>query len=492
MIDKEYLKSKIGIRDVIEDDVQEFRRVNNGFKCKCPKHNDKNPSMFVNPNANLFYCYTCKEGGDIFSYLKFKRGMEFPTAIRYLQERFNIQPKERPQKNLEALLAETASFYEASISPLAKGFLRRRAVNEDTAKAMQLGSNPEGDSYSLTNHLVKKGFGKDTMLESGLVKMGDNGRLYDHLRNRLVFPIKDGSGRVVSFVGRTLGTSPKDMEHKYLNTCLTRMFHKKEALINVHSLNNQAPVTVVEGPLDVAAIIQSGDNHVVGIMQACVTVEQARILSGKTECVRLCLDADFGGSSGISKSIKNLLGQGLLVDVTTLPSGYDPDQLIREKGAAAFRKALAQSVDWYDYVTAKHENANDPRSRLSLAREMSGYITEIQAPILKELYWNHLAADLGIPKSVLRSEMKDDSHQVSKEQLLIDLCEMPKHLLPDQEFDTLVSITEKEFGLGMVPFVFSSETELDRRLRYAPDEQHNYLRATFEVYQPIAAHQVTR
>lgn len=315
----------------------------------CPFHAEKTPSFSVDPERQLFYCFGCRTGGNVFTYVMRRDGRTFPEALAYLAERAGI-PLEgetgRPGRRarLLAVLAEAARRYRAWLADSERGraaraYLHERGVPAEWAERFELGYAPDGwDALAVA--LDRAGFTVEEAVEAGVLVRRAQGGAYDRLRHRLVFPIHDPDGRVVGFGGRALGGE----EPKYLNLPDTPVFQKGQVLFGARWAREAwrtAPPVVVEGYFDVLAAHRAGVTSAVASLGTALTADHARYLARFADRVILCYDRDAAGAEAAARAFVVLAQTGLSVYVMEVPVGKDLDESLARAGPEAIRRAYA-------------------------------------------------------------------------------------------------------------------------------------------------------
>lgn len=380
MFPKPFLASVLERTDLVElvGASVKLKRSGSEWRGYCPFHKEKTASFFVSPTKQFFHCFGCGAHGDAFSWLMDHDRLEFREAVEMLAQRAGLAvpadaapARERgngdEQQRLLGLLERAAGLYRTWLAKhpgrkAARTYLLERGVSAEMVERFGLGFAPGGNA--LLRALREGGATVAALLAAGLVAEKD-GRTYDRLRGRLVFPIRDQRGRVVGFSGRALG----DTQPKYLNTPETAVFHKGHELYGLPEVlqANRRPerLAVVEGPLDVIALHQAGLPWAVATQGTATTKTQLTRLLRLTPEVVFCFDGDPAGRAAVWKAVQLALphvGGGSTVRFLLLPEGHDPDSLVRAHGAEALLTRLADarllSDALFDHLTAKHDPAS--------------------------------------------------------------------------------------------------------------------------------------
>ena len=361
------LKQKSDIVEVIGSYVALDRKGGNHWAC-CPFHHEKTPSFAVNEGEQFYHCFGCKESGDVVKFVQEIESTDFMGAVRILAARakmtvpesnFDTEDAARKKKKRDAMakiLLDSARFY---LSNLYSGderadkylqYIQNRGLAPTTVKKFGLGASL--DFYSLPDYLAGKGYFKEDLVDSGVLAVSEkDGRLYDALGERLIFPIINSFDEVIGFGGRKL---EKTKFGKYKNTKETMLFDKSKTLYNVNLLKKLkreqqvSEIIFVEGYMDTISLYQAGFKNVVATMGTALTKEQARMAKRYTDTVLISYDGDFAGQSADVRGLGILKEAGLNVRVVPMPDGLDPDDVAKQ-GKDAYQKCLDAAMPVIDY-----------------------------------------------------------------------------------------------------------------------------------------------
>ncbi|MHB0938396.1 MAG: DNA primase [Armatimonadota bacterium] len=348
----------------------------------CPFHQEKSPSFGVDPQKGFWHCFGCGKGGDAFNFLMEIEHLDFGEALERLAERAGIHPimqldapkrKEERDFLFEVNAATAAAFRKAlqgSTGAKARAYLENRGITAEHAARFGLGYAP-AQWDALTKHLTERGFSSDVLTKADLARSNERG-LYDRFRNRLMIPIHDRQGRVVAFGGRALSSEDQP---KYLNTGDTPVFSKGRLLYALHlaidGMKKRERAIVTEGYFDAIACHLAGFTETVATLGTALSDDHVRELRRFAEKIYLVFDADSAGINAALRGQAMFRAAGTEVRIVRLPSGHDPDTLIREQGAEAFEaclaNALAPTAFELERLVAQHP-AKDTESRLRLFR----------------------------------------------------------------------------------------------------------------------------
>ncbi|MDT8440216.1 MAG: DNA primase [Desulfuromonadales bacterium] len=393
------------------------------FQGLCPFHQEKSPSFNVNPPRQIFHCFGCGVGGNVFSFLMRMEGLSFPEAVRRLAEQVGIEiveeeltPQQRQERDQREVLfrinSVAAEFYRDQLLQAPSGaagrrYLRQRGYDGDTVRAFDLGFAPDAWS-TLTAFLATQGFAAADVQRSGLTRSGRQERGdYDLFRNRLLFPIHDPQGRVVAFGGRVLDASLP----KYINSPESPIYHKGQTLYGLYqakeAMRQAGDVLVVEGYFDVLALHRAGFANCVATCGTALTAEHARLLKRFADRVLLVFDQDAAGRQATFRAMDVLLPGGLDVVTVNMPGGADPDSLILEEGVDRFRDCLQSARPVLD-VFLDAQLAGQPASvegRVRAAEEVLTRIRRLPNELQRDLYRKRLAEATGLDEGLLRSRI---------------------------------------------------------------------------------------
>ncbi|MGE5587339.1 MAG: DNA primase [Clostridia bacterium] len=416
------LRAKSDIVEVISGYVA-LKQAGRTYKGLCPFHTEKTPSFVVSPEKQLFHCFGCGAGGDVFSFVMKAENLGFAEAVRLLADRAGVVIDEGTQGTAEARERQRA-VYEAneaaceyfehvlSKSPEAenaRAYLKRRGLVDEIVAQFRLGyALPSWDA--LLRALAKRKIARETLLEAGLVVPGkDPGSCYDRFRARLMFPICDPSGRVIGFGGRV----HDDSVPKYLNSPETALFKKGRNLYGLHlakdSIRRESAAVVVEGYMDAIAAHQHGFGNVVASLGTALTEEQARVLRRYAPAVVIAYDADAAGATATVRGMEILADAGLAVRVASLPEGEDPDATLRRGGAEALARVLADAKPLIDYklhLAISSSDLGTVEGRVRGAREAARVIATIGSAVERSEYTRKAASELEIDPEALSRDVE--------------------------------------------------------------------------------------
>ena len=424
----EQVRAASDIVDVIGGYVP-LKRNGANFTALCPFHKEKTPSFNVNPHKQIFHCFGCHKGGDVFTFVKDYENIGFTDAVRRLAERAHIvletekNPGAQQARHIKDTLLQIheqitqrwqAALANEAAGQIARDYLAKRGVTDEAQKLFRLGYAP--DAWDDTVNWAKsKSYEFATVEQGGLIirKEGSD-RFYDRFRGRLIFPICDEQGRVIGFSGRVLSGDEKTA--KYVNSPETPIFTKgkvffgldksKRPLLDAHS------AIVCEGQLDLIACYMAGVQNVVAPQGTALTNDHARILKRYVDEVVLCFDSDNAGQNAAVRSLDGLLASGLAVRVATVPATHDPDSFIKQFGGGAFRELTDKAEGFFDYYLTRLCATNDfatDKGRVAILQGMAEALRKTGNDVLLDKYAQKTAMRLGVAADSVRSEFKKHS-----------------------------------------------------------------------------------
>jgi len=420
----EQIRAANDIVDVVGSYIP-LKRNGANFVCLCPFHREKSPSFNVNPSRQIFRCFGCGKGGDVFSFVKEYESLDFMEAVRRLAERaripleFDDNPAAQAQRSIKDQLlklheAITVRWQNClateAAGEVARAYLAKRGVSGDAVKEFRIGAAPESWDDTV-NWAKSKGFAPELCEQAGLILRRDSGGWYDRFRGRLMFPICDEQGRVIAFSGRILQGDEKSA--KYVNSPETPIFTKGRVLFALdkakRAILDAGHAVVAEGQLDTIACHAAGIRNVVAPQGTALTGDHARILKRYVDEVVLCFDGDKAGRSAAVRALDDLLSSGLAIKVASIPPPDDPDSFIKSKGADAFRTVLGRAQGFFDFylqhLCAENDTSSD-RGRLVVLRSMAESTRKTGNAVLVDTYAQRTAQRLGVDVGSVRTEFK--------------------------------------------------------------------------------------
>ena len=394
-------------------------RKGNSYFGICPFHDDKNPSMSVSDSVKMFNCFSCNTKGNVITFVSKYENISIDQATIKLAERLGMKISANTSKEalkyerLEKIMDEASNFYSFYLHNSEEGtaaieYLHKRGINDEIIKKFRIGLAPSL-SDGLYQFLIKKGFSELDLIELGLVKQGDNGKIHDVFRVRVMFPLASSSGKIVGFSGRIYTESN---QAKYINSNENVIFHKGEVLYNLHNAALPArqanKIYLFEGFMDVIAAYRAGITNGVATMGTALTKEHIQNIFSITKNIVLCFDGDEAGIKAMRRSAKMLSAQNVIPEAVVLPNNLDPDEYIKEYGASQLETYLiskAKPVYYWLYQLAYQKVIkNDISSIENFKHTVFEFLSEINQETIKEHYLNQISLDLGIDIISLRKD----------------------------------------------------------------------------------------
>jgi DNA primase len=422
---REQVRAASDIVDVIGASLP-LKRAGTNFVTLCPFHKEKSPSFNVSPSKQIFHCFGCHAGGDVFKFVQQYENVSFPEAVQRLAERARIpfetesNPAARESRGLKDALLQLHEavcqrwqqcLAKEPAGEVARAYLAKRGVTPDAVAEFRLGAAPEAWDDTV-NWAKGKGFDPGLCEQAGLIiRKEDSGRPYDRFRGRLMFPICDEQGRVIAFSGRVLSGDEKVA--KYVNSPETPLFTKGKVLFALdrakRAILDAGHAIICEGQLDTIACHTAGIRQVVAPQGTALTSEHARILKRYVDEVILCFDGDQAGRKASIRSFDGLLGSGLAVRVASIPAPDDPDSFLKQHGAESFRGILARAEGYFDFLLKhlclENDSATD-RGRMTIVRELAEAVQKTGNAVLVDTYAQKAAQRLGVNVESVRAEFR--------------------------------------------------------------------------------------
>jgi DNA primase len=397
-----------------------LRPAGSRLKGLCPFHQEKTPSFSVDPKQQLFYCFGCQTGGDLFKFVMLYERVGFTEALEQLAHRFGIplpSTAQREDDGTERLLRlnQTAQLYfqarlrDTDGPSRGRDYLAQRGLDETTVERLALGYAPETWD-ALRNHLAGKRFTADEMLRAGLVLPRKTGAgEYDRFRDRLIFPIRDLLGRTIGFGGRSVG----DGTPKYINSPDTPVYTKGEHLYGLdqarEAIRHEGFAIVVEGYLDLAAVVQAGIHNVVATLGTAFTPAQSRLLARFTQRVVFSYDGDAAGASATERPLGLLLERGFDVRVAELPDAQDPDDYIRDHGGGAYVQVVRNAPAYIEFLIHREARSRDLTrldERVAAVNALLPHLARVANAIERASWAERLADVLHIDNQLVLQELR--------------------------------------------------------------------------------------
>jgi len=419
----EEIKSRLNIVDIVGEYVR-LTKAGSHWKGICPFHHEKSPSFMVNEEKQIFHCFGCTKGGDVFSFVQEIESMEFREVLKILAEKAGVtleeykggkQAPDNKKRIIEALELAT-KFYETQLwKGVGKdnilGYLHARGISDESVHNFRLGYAPTGWD-NISKFLIERGFSLDEIEKTGLLVKKENGAgAYDRFRDRIMFPIMDIMGSVIGYSAR-VSPGGDESQAKYVNTPETIVYHKGKALYGLSHAKNDIKkknyVLLVEGNMDVIASVQAGISNTVAVSGTALTGDQITMLKRYTENIAMLFDMDSAGQQAVQKSADLCLQKGVNVKIVTLTDGKDAADVVA-KDPALLLEAVKKSVLAMEYFFAEALNKYDKKTadgKLHIAKEVLAHVTNIESQIEKAHWIKKIAHEVDVEEKVINDVLK--------------------------------------------------------------------------------------
>lgn len=443
----EQIRNKVDLVELVREHLPNLRQSGRNYKALCPFHPEKTPSFMVSPEKGIFHCFGCGVGGDIFGFLMRIENITFFEAIKKLATRGGIKIKEeildrefreidKERKFFYQIYEDTSLFYhwylsESEEARIAREYLKKRGISWETTKKFRLGYAPLRSDI-LEEALKRKGYSLEHLVKAQLLNFSqEKNRHYDFFSGRLIFTICDSRGRTIAFGGRILNGEKGTNLPKYLNSAETLIFSKSRTLYGLaqaaKAIHSENQALICEGYFDVLALHQAGIENVVASLGTALTQEQAQILRRYTDRVLLLFDSDRAGIEAMERFSENLAGMGKIVTgnlpidievpletgiemmIAVLPQGFDPDEILQDKGKEFFLNFLKQAKDFFEFqieqIISKY-NLSLKKEKIAAAKEILSLIAKIRDTLDAHAKIHFLAEKLELDEGILNAELR--------------------------------------------------------------------------------------
>ncbi len=440
----EEVRQNNDIVDIISQYVHLTRKGRNYFGL-CPFHNEKSPSFSVSPDRQIFHCFGCGVGGNVYTFLMKIEGITFKEALETLAERANIQlptldnsednGKEELKSKVYKVNEFAAEFYHQNLykptAKMAQEYVKKRRLNQETLESYKIGFSGKFDE--LYKALKQQNFGEKEILESGLVNKNDNGTYIDRYRNRLMFPICDARGKVIAFGGRVLD----DSKPKYINSPENIVYSKGRHLfgLNVAKKTSAKRLIIVEGYMDVISLHQRGITNVVGALGTALTEQQGWLLRKTTEQVILGFDADGAGQTAVARSMEILQNMGCDMRVLQIEGAKDPDEYIVKFGEGRFKLAVDNAISLIEFKVKnlkKEYNLENASDKIKFLNEIAKILAKVQNTMEREIYIEKISKGYNISKEAIYAEVNKLIYTNSKADKTLQKGKEIKHIKKEE------------------------------------------------------------
>lgn len=435
----EQIKERLDIVEVISSYIK-VEKAGINWKAKCPFHNEKTPSFFISQSRQSFYCFGCGEKGDIFTFVEKFEGLDFKGALELLAKKAGIELKKENKKETDnkeklfKLMEEATNFFQKNLmeDPKASDYLTKRGLGKETIKKWRLGLAKD-EWRSLFDELGRN-WGKEMMLEAGLIKKMDNSKqekYYDTFRNRIIFPIFDSAGRVIAFSGRFLGQDKNSP--KYLNSPETKLFHKGDVLYGLNFAKNEIRrlnyAILVEGQMDLLMAHQAKTSNTVASSGTALTENHLKKIQKITDRIVLAYDCDEAGEKASIRASEIALSLGMEVKIANLEKEEDPASTIK-KDPNKWKNSLKKSENIIDFVLNKiiREGRLKDQTR-DILQNVLPLVSLLKSDIEKSQQIKKIALKIGVPEEAVFNDLKKikkDEGETIRQYYGCDVLNKPK------------------------------------------------------------------
>jgi DNA primase len=412
------VRSRAAIFEIVSDYVR-LKKSGANYLGLCPFHHEKTPSFNVNPSREIFHCFGCGVGGDVFGFIMRIEGLTFPEAVKFLARRVGVVIEDRPPTAEEKRKADesesfyrlngwAAQFYTATLLNQRDGepgrlYLERRGIDLEAAGACRLGFAPDRWD-ALTRHLEKMKAPLDSAEKLGLIRRREGGGYYDTFRNRLLFAIADSQGRCIGFGGRVLD----DSLPKYLNSPESPVYHKSEVLYGLdlakQAIREKGSVFVVEGYFDHLALFRAGIRNVVATCGTALTGSHVKLLKRYADRIFTLFDADSAGVKATFRAMDLFLDEDCPAHIVVLPAGEDPDSFLQKHGVEAFEERVQNSLPVFEYFIrelCRQADLGSVEGKVGVLGELVPRLAKMVNPMERDLYIREISRFVGVDEKVL-------------------------------------------------------------------------------------------
>ena len=390
----------------------------------CPFHQEKTPSFNVSPERQMYHCFGCGVGGNVFTFIMERDKVSFVEAVRVLAERAGIalprygsgqDEQANEQEQLYEILRAAGLFYYQALTQSAEGkfaldYFRKRGFTDASITSFGLGYSP-GSWDALLRHLTDLKFSTELMERSGLARKRDDGTYYDYFRGRAMFPIFSSSGRIIAFGARKLRED--DPLGKYINSPETPIYNKSRVLYGIsnakEAIREAEEAILVEGYADLISVFQAGVKNVVALSGTALTKEQIQLIKRYANRIVIVYDADSAGSKAALRGVDLILQEDTDVRVAALPEGDDPDSFVKKNGAEPFRKLIVDAVSFVDFLAdafEKQGKLQTPEGKAQTVRAIVTTIAKMPDELKRSFYVKQVAEKYKLYESTLYHELE--------------------------------------------------------------------------------------
>lgn len=447
----EEIRAAADIVDIISEYVP-LRKRGKNYIGLCPFHTEKTPSFTVSDDKQIFHCFGCHAGGNVFKFIMDYKKISFIESVQELAEQLGITlefdegvsaEKQSEQEELYDINTEAARYFSNNLlndseGEVAREYFQNRNIKPQTLRAFGLGYALNGWE-NLINFLKQKNINLEKALQLGLIGRNNDGRVFDKLAGRIIFPIFSPNGRVVAFAGRILGNEVKGA--KYINSPESIIYVKGRILYGLShgkdEIRRVNKAILVEGYMDLISLYQSGIKNVVAVSGTALTDDQAQLLSRYTKNVVLIFDSDTAGIKASMRSIEILLKKDFDIKIVSLPKGEDPDSYVQKFGKDEFEEIIKSAENFLEYQTQYYENQgmfNDPATTVEAIRDLVKPVALIEDELKRNVLIKNIARKFNLREKLIEAEL-NQAISVLKKQSQTKISQLrEKDVLPKDIF----------------------------------------------------------
>jgi len=486
------IKNRLDIVEVIGSYIK-LQKAGVNFRAICPFHSEKKPSFFVSPTRQIWHCFGCSKGGDIFGFVKEIENVEFGDALRILAQRAGVELRKytpeyaklkTERQRLYEIYELTSLFFEkqleaSSVGKEAKRYLLGRGITEESIKKWRLGYSPD-TWQGLSDFLVSKGYTKAEAERAGLSIKDERGSFFDRFRGRIIFPIFDFNSQVIGFGGRVFKEKDKEEIAKYVNTPNTLLYDKSRVLYGLDraklEIRRRDTCVLVEGYTDVIMSHQAGIFNVVATSGTALTLWQLKILKRYSENLILGFDMDVAGDSATKRGIDLAQSQGFNIKIVRLQAGKDAADII-SKNPKEWETSLQNSksiLEFYFETAFSAKNPKTPEGKKEIAKILLPVLKRIPNQIEKSFWLQKLSKNLEVREEDLREELKkaklsEEIYGLEPEEIITQPLKSRKELLEERIITLILkspqnlNLIEKNFLPYFSPEIQEILTKLEKK-----------------------------
>ena len=452
------IRTSNDIVDIISQYVV-LKRSGRNFFGLCPFHKEKSPSFSVSPDKQIFHCFGCGKGGNVFHFISQIENVNFVESVGILAERAGIalptsdngedEQKQKLKSKVYEINEIAANFYHENLykptSKLAQDYVKKRKLDNKTLKEFSIGY--AGNYDELYKELVKNGYTEQEMLASDLILKNNKGQLFDRFRRRFMIPIKDVRDRVIAFGGRVLD----DSKPKYINSAEGIVYSKRRNLfgLNVAKKNKMEKIIVVEGYMDAISLYQRGITNVVASLGTALTEQQGRLLGKYAQQIIIGYDADGAGQTATIRGLEILQNLGYDVRVLQLddPSVKDPDEYVIKNGTGRFNRCVENSISLVEFkvkMLKKSLNINTASDKIKFLNEVAKIISKVDNNIEKEIYIERISKEYDVSKEAIYAQTNKIQYNSNQGSKILERRIAPVKQVKTDSFETNENLNRRE------------------------------------------------